>query len=318
MPDLDYILQSLPHAQSSFGQSTTDTTTDTTTGTATLATVHINVKLALIGATQTGKSTVCNAFLRGGRRSGDSNGEASSNLPPYKMTIGMEVHRKTITTPLMDGGGGGGGGTVHFTIMDVSGQPRYQALLQPMIAAADAYLFVFDLTRRDTMEQLRRGMMVDLVSMKPDFAGLVVGTRGDLVARRAVSREEAEQFADEFRLAYVEVGGDGSHAAIAEAFGLVGQLCIQRLRQVATTTMEQVRKTGTTPGSGSSALQAPPRTKRVTTTEVSGGGSGAAGGAAGGSGAKGSSTAPSLAQGVAIVKQVSRNVVAIEDEDDEF
>ena len=59
MPDLDAILQSIPSR--TFGQSESPGNINPLQS----SSIHINVKLAVIGSSQTGKSTLCHTFLNG-------------------------------------------------------------------------------------------------------------------------------------------------------------------------------------------------------------------------------------------------------------
>ncbi|OQV15883.1 hypothetical protein BV898_09979 [Hypsibius exemplaris] len=230
MPDLEFILQNIP-ALSGATERTSESTRP-----------HVRVKVAVLGACRTGKTVLC-----GGSSPSSADPHSSSSWPGnYKATLGMELHQTVLPAA---------GVTLHLTLMDLSGQHRYQSLLRPLVVAlADAYLFVFDLTRPDTMEHLRRDI-TDLVSMKTDFAGVVVGTRADLTERRRlVTREQAEEFAVGFRLPYVETSVKDK-GSVAECFALIGRLCAEKQGAVGAVV-------GGVPPPVREQLQAPPRARK--------------------------------------------------------
>jgi Ras-related protein Rab-11A len=108
-----------------------------------------------------------------------STGDRSQKIENHFSTIGVGF--KTLDLKMADGT------PVHWQIRDLAGQDRAENL-QPFVYRADAYICVYDLTRRETYESLdiwlkRRHEACKIVVM--------VGNKSDKAAKaRAVTRDE--------------------------------------------------------------------------------------------------------------------------------
>ena len=94
---------------------------------------------------------------------------------------------------------------VRVQIWDTAGEERYHALSSTVYRGAVAALVVFDITRRKSFEGLGKWTSDFLhLSGTADPTILIVGNKVDLEHLRAVSTQEAVEFAESVGAAYVE------------------------------------------------------------------------------------------------------------------
>ncbi|MHA1276759.1 MAG: GTP-binding protein [Candidatus Helarchaeota archaeon] len=136
----------------------------------------------------------------------------------YKSTIGTNIMR--IDYQLMDKI------TVAFALWDLAGQQYFQKVRQMYLAGCQAALFVYDVTRPDTLINLKNWMN-ELTSIAgTDIKMLMVGNKIDLIEERKVSTEEGKKVADELGLSYLETSaktGDN----VNRAFGSIAFLLVK-------------------------------------------------------------------------------------------
>lgn len=84
---------------------------------------------------------------------------------------------------------------IKFNIWDTAGQERYHSLAKMYYRDANAAIMVYDITKRDSFEGLKRWYK-ELQEFGPkDIVITIAGNKEDLVETEAVSQEEAKEFA---------------------------------------------------------------------------------------------------------------------------
>jgi small GTP-binding protein len=148
-----------------------------------------NVKICLLGGSGVGKTCIINRF--------------SNNLFDENSisTSGGSYSVKDVTV---------NGKTVHCDVWDTAGQEKFRSLTKHFYKDAYIVCFVYDITSRDSFDQLK-GWYNDLKQNGEKYTVLaVVGNKTDLYEKEEVNEEEARQYAEsigaEFQLVSAKTG----------------------------------------------------------------------------------------------------------------
>jgi small GTP-binding protein len=137
-------------------------------------------------------------------------------LEQYKLTIGVEFAVKTIS--IKDGI------KVKLQIWDTGGQERFQYVRPLYYRGAMGAILLFDLTNRESFDHIPK-WIEEVKNNAGDIPMLLVGNKSDLVNDRAVNRTEAEAFAREFQLYYIESSAkDGT--GVGDVFAILSCLMV--------------------------------------------------------------------------------------------
>lgn len=143
----------------------------------------INAKLVLMGDMGTGKTSLVLRFIKG---------QFFDNQEP---TIGAAFFTQILSLAEA---------TVKFDIWDTAGQERYHSLAPMYYRGAAAAVVVYDISSVDTfvrakkwVEELQRQGNTNLVMA-------LVANKSDLDPKREVQNEDAEQFAQENGMFFIE------------------------------------------------------------------------------------------------------------------
>jgi len=153
-------------------------------------------KFILIGNTGTGKSCILHRFTE------------RKFKPSSAHTIGVEFGTKLINI---------GGKNIRLQIWDTAGQERYRAVTKNYYRGAVGGLLVYDITSRETYNQLQHWLTDARTLANNNCAIVVVGNKADLKEQREVTHVEACRFAQENDLIFLEtsaLSGEG----VDEAF----------------------------------------------------------------------------------------------------
>ena len=140
------------------------------------------IKIGLLGDTTVGKTAICNSFL---------NIEfTNDNLA----TIGQE---KLETKFDLDNGK-----EIKLSIWDTAGQERFKATSFKTLRAAQGVIVVFDATKRATFDHVEQWLnMIKEELEEPNL--ILFGNKVD-VENRAVTKDEAQNYAKKMNLKYFE------------------------------------------------------------------------------------------------------------------
>lgn len=108
---------------------------------------------------------------------------------------------------------------IKLTIWDTAGQERFRTLTSSYYRGAQGIIFVYDVCRRETFEDLEKVWMkeVDVYSNIEDAVKMVVANKVDLEAQREVTSQEGHDFARHHGCLYVETSAK-TNIAVAQAF----------------------------------------------------------------------------------------------------
>ena len=90
------------------------------------------------------------------------------------------------------------GKTLKFEIWDTAGQERYRSLTKMFYKDANAAVLVYDITRKDSFEELQNYWSQQIKeSSPPNIILAIAANKSDLISQEAVEEEKAREFANE-------------------------------------------------------------------------------------------------------------------------
>ncbi|KAK8653269.1 hypothetical protein V6N13_127278 [Hibiscus sabdariffa] len=147
--------------------------------------------------------------------------------PVHDLTIGVEFGARMVTID---------GRPIKLQIWDTAGQESFRSITRSYYRGAAGALLVYDITRRETFNHLTSWLEEARMHGNPDMVVMVIGNKCDLSHRRAVSKEEGEQFAKENRLLFLETSARTSQNAeeasvIPQAFIMTAAKILQNINE---------------------------------------------------------------------------------------
>ena len=160
-------------------------------------------KLVLLGESAVGKSSLVLRFVKG-------------QFHEYQeSTIGAAFLTQTVN--LDDT-------TVKFEIWDTAGQERYHSLAPMYYRGAQAAIVVYDITNQDTFSRAKNWVRELQRQASPNIVIALAGNKVDLASKRAVDFEEAQSYAQENALLFMETSAKTA-MNVNEIFIAIGE-CI--------------------------------------------------------------------------------------------
>ncbi|KII60999.1 Ras-related protein Rab-8A [Thelohanellus kitauei] len=102
-------------------------------------------------------------------------------------------------------------------IWDTAGQERYKTITNAYYRGAMGVFIVFDLSSKSSFEKLNFWLKAVEDNCSPNVVKMILGNKCDLSDKRAVSFEDAEEFARSHDAKYIEVSAK-SGTNVVEAF----------------------------------------------------------------------------------------------------
>lgn len=140
-------------------------------------------KLVLLGESSVGKSSLVLRFVKG------------QFHEFQESTIGAAFLTQTVQIDDT---------TVKFEIWDTAGQERYHSLAPMYYRGAQAAIVVYDISNKETFQKAQTWIKELQRQANPNIVIALAGNKLDLANKRAVSYEEAKQYADETSLLFME------------------------------------------------------------------------------------------------------------------
>ncbi|XP_057304272.1 ras-related protein Rab-11B-like [Hydractinia symbiolongicarpus] len=178
-------------------------------------------KIVLTGDSGVGKSCLLSRFTR-------NEFDAES-----KSTIGVEFATRSIKI---------GGKTIKAQVWDTAGQERYRAITSAYYRGAVGALITYDISKLRSFNNIERWLMELREHAEEDIIVMLVGNKIDLKHLRAVNTEDAQEFADQHKMMFIETSALDS-TNVEEAFNST----IRKVHEIQLSKMkEQVPHTRTT------------------------------------------------------------------------
>ena len=140
-------------------------------------------KIVLIGDSFVGKTNIMSKYL---------NNEFHEDS---KATVGVEFGAKKFDIE---------GKSVKAQIWDTAGQERYKSITSTYYKGAKGALIVYDITRKETFDSVDRWISEVLNSGDKNMTMLLIGNKCDLDNQRQVTKEQGEEKAKAFKVAFLE------------------------------------------------------------------------------------------------------------------
>lgn len=140
-------------------------------------------KICMVGDGGVGKTAITERFLGKG---------FSSN---YKLTIGVDI--LTHTTDIDDA-------SIKYQIWDLAGQQRFEFVRSTFYRGAHGIIMMFDLTRPDTLLNLREWKfeILNNVSKKQGLPVVLLGNKSDLQDKQLIDAETISHFREELKMEF--------------------------------------------------------------------------------------------------------------------
>ncbi|MBD3350661.1 MAG: GTP-binding protein [Candidatus Lokiarchaeota archaeon] len=164
-------------------------------------------KIILGGDGEVGKTSLIQTFIQGQFQS------------DYKATIGTSIMKKECEFENLEA-------TVRFVIWDLAGQKQFTRVRQQYLLDAKGGFLVFDVTRKETFENIKRWHKETLKGAGENVVLMLIGNKIDLVDKRQVTKEEGEALAKDLDVPYFETSALNKDI-VEEGFNLLAFQLIQ-------------------------------------------------------------------------------------------
>ncbi len=119
--------------------------------------------------------------------------------------------------------------TVKLQIWDTAGQERFRTITSAYYRGADGIIMVFDVTSTESFDHVNDWLKEVNRYAAEGTVKLLVGNKSDRTADRVVTTEQAQEFAAELGIPYIETSAK-SAKNVEEAFlTMAGELIRQRV-----------------------------------------------------------------------------------------
>ncbi|KAH7294666.1 hypothetical protein KP509_27G012200 [Ceratopteris richardii] len=166
-------------------------------------------KVVLIGDSGVGKSNLLSRFTR------------NEFHLESKSTIGVEFATRTIQVD---------GKTIKAQIWDTAGQERYRAITSAYYRGAVGALLIYDITKQASYAHVEKWLKELRDHADANIVIMLVGNKSDLVHLRAVSTQDAENFAEKEGLSFIETSALNAsnvetafQTILADIYGIVSK-----------------------------------------------------------------------------------------------
>ena len=140
-------------------------------------------KIVLIGESSVGKTNILSKYL---------NNEFNPNS---KATVGVEFG--TINHTIENN-------VVKVQIWDTAGQERYRSITSAYYKGAKGSFIVYDITRKSSFDSVDKWLSDLKANSDEKISVILLGNKSDLEEQREVSKEEGQQKAELYKLAFME------------------------------------------------------------------------------------------------------------------
>jgi len=175
-------------------------------------TSNLQFKLPIIGDAGVGKTTLTHRYLHGLFKQS------------YHGTIGVDFFLKKFEID---------GKKISLQVWDFAGEEKFRFLLPGIINGANGTIFMFDITRYVTFENLSNWLSVFKTANQnhnQTVPALLVGSKTDLEGIRTVSSKEAKSFAQDNNLiGYIECSSKNGEN-VEELFRKITKIMMEKVK----------------------------------------------------------------------------------------
>ncbi|CDR99148.1 probable GTP-binding protein ypt5 [Sporisorium scitamineum] len=195
---------------------------------------QLQFKLVLLGESAVGKSSLVLRFVK-------------DQFDDYReSTIGAAFLTQTVSLDAQT--------TVKFEIWDTAGQERYKSLAPMYYRNANCAVVVYDITQPSSLDKAKAWIRELQRQADPNIIIALAGNKADLAStRRAIPTEEAEKYAQEEGLLFLETSAKDS-SNVSELFTMIARKL--PLEQAADSQRGAAGRAGTASAGGAGARPA--------------------------------------------------------------
>jgi len=163
-----------------------------------------NYKIAIIGNQHVGKTTILSRY------------KYETTDDTYAPTVGIDFLTKNVF--LEDK-------TIRLIMWDTAGQERFKSLIPSYLKNANCVILTYDITDKSSFTSLNKWLSDAKDNVVEGTFIILCGNKIDLNNKRVVTKEEAEKFAEENKIAYAETSATTGEG-INELFNtIIGNFC---------------------------------------------------------------------------------------------
>ena len=163
-----------------------------------------NYKIVIIGDQHVGKTSILSKYKY----------EATDDT--YAPTVGIDFLTKNVF--LEDK-------TIRLIMWDTAGQERFKALIPSYLKNANCVILTYDITEKSSFTSLNKWLSDAKDNIVEGTFIILCGNKIDLNAKRVISKEEGQKFADENSIAFTETSATTGEG-IEELFAtIIGNFC---------------------------------------------------------------------------------------------
>ena len=140
-------------------------------------------KVVLVGDSFVGKTNIMSKYLK------------NEFHEDSKATVGVEFGSKQFNIE---------GHIIKAQIWDTAGQERYRAVTNAYYKGAKGAFIVYDITRKETFESVDKWINDIITTCDKGLTIILIGNKSDLESQRQISKEQGEEKAKSFELAFLE------------------------------------------------------------------------------------------------------------------
>jgi len=140
-------------------------------------------KLVLIGDSFVGKTNIMSKYLK------------NEFHEDSKATVGVEFGSKKFEIDSK---------SIKAQIWDTAGQERYKSITNAYYKGAKGAFVVYDITKKESFESIDKWINDLINSSDKNITILLIGNKCDLEEQRKVTKEEGEEKAKSFKIAFIE------------------------------------------------------------------------------------------------------------------
>ena len=140
-------------------------------------------KLVLIGDSFVGKTNIMSKYLK------------NEFHEDSKATVGVEFGSKKFVIAKVN---------IKAQIWDTAGQERYKSITNAYYKGSKGAFVVYDITRKETFDSVDKWIADLKQSGDKKITILLIGNKADLENQRVISKEQGEEKAKSFNLAFLE------------------------------------------------------------------------------------------------------------------
>mmetsp|Transcript_2839 Transcript_2839/g.3041 ORF Transcript_2839/g.3041 Transcript_2839/m.3041 type:complete len:201 (-) Transcript_2839:465-1067(-) len=167
-------------------------------------------KLLLIGDSGVGKSCLLLRFAD------------DTYTESYISTIGVDFKIRTIDLD---------GKTIKLQIWDTAGQERFRTITSSYYRGAHGIIVVYDTTDLESFNNVKQWLHEIDRYASDNVNKLLVGNKSDLTSKRAVSFDQAKEFADSLGIEFIETSAKNS-TNVEKAFMMMASQIKMRYKPV--------------------------------------------------------------------------------------